>query len=215
MLKIQKKITEVNRTKMTNKRNMWIIIHYVGAVSSAKANANYFYSVNHQASANYFVDENEIWQVVEDTDAAWHIGATRYYNSARNNNSIGIEMCCKKDRNGKFYFDERTIQNTIELTKYLMKKYGVPIQRIARHFDCTGKMCPRPWVENETAWQDFLARVQKEEVKEMMTLDEALQFLNEKGLVIDTDYWKNACKCVKNLEYVFIKWANSLATYNG
>ena len=97
MAKINKKITPYNYTKGNNKRNMWIIIHYVGAESSAKANANYFYSGKRNASANYFVDENEIWQVVEDYDIAWHIGgALRYFNSARNNNSIGIEMCCKK-----------------------------------------------------------------------------------------------------------------------
>ncbi len=142
MLKINRKITKVNRTEMTGKRNMWIIIHYVGAVSSALANAQYFENVNRQASAHYFVDEKSIWQVVEDKDAAWHIGANKYYNSARNNNSIGIEMCCK--RNGtKWYFAPETIQNTIELTKYLAKKYGVPIQRIARHFDCTRKDLPR------------------------------------------------------------------------
>lgn len=123
MLKINRKITLVNRTKMDNKRNMWIVIHYVGAESTAKANANYFYSVNRQASANYFVDENEIWQVVEDTDAAWHVGgAAHYYNSCRNTNSIGIEMCCKK-KDGKWYFEEQTVRNTIDLVKYLKKKW--------------------------------------------------------------------------------------------
>lgn len=137
MLKINRKITQVNRTKLENKRNMWIVIHYVGAVSTAKANAFYFYDTNRKASAHYFVDENEIWQVVEESDGAWHIGGTtKYYNSARNNNSIGIEMCCKKNGN-KFYFEEKTIQNTIELTKTLLKKYNLDISRCVRHFDCT------------------------------------------------------------------------------
>lgn len=139
MLKINKKITLVNRTKLQDKRNMWIVIHYVGAVSSAKANANYFYSENRKASAHYFVDENEIWQVVEDCDGAWHIGgATKYFNSARNNNSIGIEMCCKKDANGKLYIEDKTIKNTIELTRYLAKKYNIDLRLYCcRHYDCT------------------------------------------------------------------------------
>lgn len=142
MLNIQRKITKVNRTEMTNKRNMWIIIHYVGSVSTARANAQYFEKVNRKASANYFVDENEIWQVVEDKDAAWHIGANKYYNSARNSNSIGIELCCKrKGTTGEWYFEPQTVLNAIELTKYLMKKYDIPIERVARHFDCTGKKC--------------------------------------------------------------------------
>ena len=136
MLNIQRKITQVNRTKLTNKRNMWIIIHYVGAVSTAHDNAHYFYSVDRQASANYFVDENEIWQVVEDSDAAWHIGAKKYYNSARNNNSIGIEMCCKRrGTKGEWYFEPQTIQNTIELTRYLMDK--------CRHSNPKGSKTPR------------------------------------------------------------------------
>lgn len=136
MLKIIRKITKVNRTIMNNKQNLWIIIHYVGAVSSAFANAEYFENVKRGASANYFVDEKSIWQVVEDKDAAWHIGSNKYYNSARNGNSIGIEMCCKI-KDGKWYFEDETIKNTIDLTRYLMKKYN--IKNIARHFDCTRK----------------------------------------------------------------------------
>lgn len=138
MVKINKLITPYNYTALQNKRNMWIIIHYVGAVSTAKANANYFYTAKRNASANYFVDENEIWQCVEDSNSAWHIGAYKYYNSARNNNSIGIEMCCKK-KNGQWYFEPTTVQNTIQLVKQLMQKYNVPIERVARHYDCTRK----------------------------------------------------------------------------
>jgi len=125
---------------MENKRNMWIVIHYVGAVSSAKANAQYFHSAKRNASASYFVDEKEIWQVVDDKNAAWHVGANRYFNSCRNTNSIGIEMCCKKE-NGKWYFEPQTIRNTITLTKHLMKKYGIPIERVCRHYDVTRKNC--------------------------------------------------------------------------
>lgn len=162
---------------------MWIIIHYVGAVSTAHDNAHYFYSVDRQASANYFVDENEIWQVVEDSDAAWHIGAKKYYNSARNNNSIGIEMCCKRrGTKGEWYFEPQTIQNTIELTRYLMDKYNIPIERIARHFDCTGKICPQPWVVDETAWNDFLKKVQEVEPmadNEELTINEKLEKIKE------------------------------------
>lgn len=94
-MKINKKITKVNKTVMSKKNNKYIVIHYVGAVSTAKNNADYFYSVNRGASANYFVDDNEIWQVVEDKNAAWHCGTTGkyYHKECRNENSIGIEMC--------------------------------------------------------------------------------------------------------------------------
>ena len=150
---------------MENKRNMWIVIHYVGAVSSAKANAQYFHSAKRNASASYFVDEKEIWQVVDDKNAAWHVGANRYFNSCRNTNSIGIEMCCKKE-NGKWYFEPQTIRNTITLTKHLMKKYGIPIERVCRHYDVTRKICPEPFVKDEKAWQEFLRKVEVESMEE-------------------------------------------------
>ena len=140
MLKISKNLTKTNYTPMQNKRIMWIVIHYVGAVSTAFNNTEYFKSTYRGASANYFVDEHSIWQCVEDSNKAWHVGANKYYNSCRNENSIGIEMCCKK-KNGKWYFEPETEKNTMELTKYLMELYNVPLIRVCRHFDVTRKRC--------------------------------------------------------------------------
>ena len=183
MVKINRLITKVNCTKLTNKRNMWIVIHYVGAVSSAKANAQYFYSTNRQASAHYFVDEKEIWQVVEDKDTAWHVGgAIKYYNSCRNNNSIGIELCCKKDSKGNWYFEDATIQNAIELTKELMRKYDIPLIRVCRHYDVTHKICPEPFVRDPAQWQQFIKRVEAynnvEEEKEL-TIQEKCEVIKK------------------------------------
>lgn len=171
MVKINRLITQVNYTPLTNKRVMWIVIHYVGAVSSAKANALYFYKTKRNASASYFVDENEIWQVVEDKDAAWHVGgASKYYNSCRNNNSIGIELCCKKDSKGKWYFEDATIQNAIDLTKMLVQKYNVPLIRVCRHYDVTHKICPEPFVRDDAKWQEFLKRVEATEMADIPEL---------------------------------------------
>lgn len=219
MVKINKKITLANRTKLTNKVNKFIVIHYVGAVSTAKNNADYFYSTNRQASANYFVDENEIWQVVEDTDGAWHIGAKTYFNDARNNNSIGIELCCKN--NGNWYFEEATIQNAIELTRMLMQKYNIPIERVCRHYDVTHKVCPEPFVRDEKAWHSFLDKLKEDtmadvpeltitekcnKIKEVMNVDDnTIQFfkyykwnipLIDKAyaICVDAEKWRNMAK---------------------
>ena len=181
MVKTNKLITLINRTKMTKKYNEWIVIHYVGAVSSAKANANYFYSAKRQASANYFVDENEIWQVVDDKDAAWHVGAKKYYNACRNTNSIGIELCCKKDPNGNWYFEEATIQNAIELTRMLMQKYSIPIERVCRHYDVTHKICPEPFVRDSKAWQNFLSEVQNMDEEKELTVQEKTKEIQRIG----------------------------------
>ena len=136
-------ITSINRTERTDKQNLYIVIHYVGAVSTAENNAKCFNSAYRGASAHYFVDETSIYQVVEDKDNAWHVGGSKtYYNACRNSNSIGIEMCCKWDGK-KWYIEEETIDNTIWLTKMLAKKYNVPIQNIVTHNEVTRKNLSR------------------------------------------------------------------------
>lgn len=160
---INKKLTKVNFTDKNNtKRIKYIVIHYVGATGTAKNNCDYFYNTYRGVSAHYFVGHSgEIWQCVDDADVAWHCGTTGKYKhkSCRNSNSIGIEMCCRKDSKGNWYFEEETIAATVELVKFLMKKYNVPIGNVIRHYDVTGKQCPEPFVRNAAAWSNFKNRI--------------------------------------------------------
>lgn len=55
-----------------------------------------------------------------------------------NSHSIGIEICINRDGNYR-----KAVENAIELTKYLMKKYNIPASRVVRHRDWDGKYCPR------------------------------------------------------------------------
>ena len=166
-------ITPYNRTLRTDKKNEWLTIHYVGAVSSAENNAKYFYNAYRGASAHYFVDEKSIWQVVEDRDDAWHVGgAKKYYNKCRNNNSIAIEMCCKKDAKGEWYFEEATIENALWLSALICKKYNIDISYVTTHYLTTHKNCPAPFVKNPSLWEDFKNRLEAmmmEEEKELTT----------------------------------------------
>lgn len=163
---INKNITTINRTLMNNRNIEYIVIHYVGAVSTAKANTDYFKSVNRQASAHYFVDDNSIWQCVEDKDSAWHcggglqgLGGHKYYKKCLNSNSIGIEMCCYKNANGTLDISDKTIENTIGLVKELMKKYSILADKVIRHYDVTGKKCPAPFVSDENRWNNFKSKL--------------------------------------------------------
>lgn len=144
---IQKLLTVTNFRRGLLKKNKWISVHYTAnANDTAWGNCNYFYSDYRGASANYFVDEKSIWQCVEDSDVAWAVGANKYYNGCRNTNSISVELCSKNtrpDKSGKFYFLPETVENAKQLIKYLMKKYNIGIDHVVRHFDVTGKRCPR------------------------------------------------------------------------
>lgn len=153
MLPIQRKISPYNHYDSNNPQ--WIIIHYVGGVSSAKNNVDYFYGGDRNASAQYFVDDNSIWQSVEDFNGAWHIG-----NSVRepnNWNSIGIEMCCQVG----LIVSEATEDNTVELVQYLMKKYNIDIDHVVTHAWTTNysKICPNWSNNNWSRWISFLNKV--------------------------------------------------------
>lgn len=213
MIRIQKKLTQVNRTIANSRKIKYIVVHYVGAVSTAKNNLDYLYSEKRKSSAHYFVDENEIWQCVDDSNVAWHCGgAKKYYSECRNSNSIGIELCCKKDELGNWYFEKQTIQNAIELVQYLMKVHGIKIENVIRHYDVTHKICPEPYVRDEKAWNNFKRRIA---MKEITDVKEALDYLVEKGRITDRTYWEKAITTTRNVDFLIIKWTNDVKALLG
>lgn len=149
----------------------WIVLHFTANNGdTAKNNADYFARESGlRASAHYFVDPNEIYQSVKDSDTAWHCGRERggsYYNDCRNANSIGIEMC-SVIRNGVYVIPEATMKRATNLTRELMAKYHVPASRVCRHYDVTHKDCPEPWVRNPQLWQKFKDMLTEKEVEDM------------------------------------------------
>lgn len=148
--KINKKISRYNHTVYKNRSIRYIVIHWVGAVSTAKNNADFFARANRNASAHYFVDKDEIWQSVSDSNAAWAVGGgpysqgskgSKYGNKCKNANSISIELCCIR-KNGKLIVDPKAITKAAVLVKYLQRKYDIPDSKVIRHYDVTGKGCP-------------------------------------------------------------------------
>ena len=78
----------------------YLVIHFTANDGdTAKNNADYFARAEISTSAHYFVDENEVWQSVRDADIAWHCGTRGVYFHpyCRNANSIGIELCSRKN----------------------------------------------------------------------------------------------------------------------
>lgn len=132
----------------------YIVIHYTSNQGdTAKNNADYFAREKVGASAHYFCDENEIWQSVKDMDTAWHCGAKTYrHPDCRNANSIGVEICMN-DKKGNVR--QGSIATAAELVRYLMQRYGVPVDCVIRHYDVTGKYCPGPMVDDPALWAAF------------------------------------------------------------
>lgn len=162
------KLTPYNYTPGNISRIKYIVIHYVGALGGAKDNAYYYASTYVGASAHYYVGFNgEIWRSVRDQDIAWSVGGMAYVHpECRNSNSINIELCVRKRStrtmgatDKDWYFEDATVKSAIELTKYLMQKYNIPASRVIRHYDVNHKVCPNPYVYNNTkhTWNAFKA----------------------------------------------------------
>lgn len=151
MLNINKKISPYNYESGNNVK--YIVIHSTGNTNdTAKNNIDYFYNGDRGSSAHYFVDDNSIWQSVEEWNCSWHCGDGNGVYDISNYNSIGIEMC--GTANG--YISEQTVNNTIELTKYLMNKYNIGINNVTRHYDASRKNCPSQFSPNNwTRWTQF------------------------------------------------------------
>ena len=154
MLPIKKMISPYNHYDYNNPK--YIVLHYTGnSKDTAYNNAKYFNGGNRNASAHYFVDDNNIYQVVEDNKGAWHVGNTK--TEVNNKNSIGIEMCCS----GNYQISEKTEANAIELVKHLMAKYNIPIANVRTHAEVTkyGKTCPNWNANNWQRWNNFKAKL--------------------------------------------------------
>ena len=157
MLGIQKKLIGYNYSKRSSKAQ-FIVIHDVGTTgSTAQNNRDYFAGGNRQASADFFIDSNNIIQIIDyHTNYSWAIGdgAGRY--GKTNANSLSIEMCLES--NGQP--TEKTIQNTLDLTKYLMKELNIGIGNVIRHYDCSHKCCPGSFSANNwSKWNTFKAKL--------------------------------------------------------
>ena len=154
----------------------YIVIHYTGAEGTAADNVKYFNAGNRSASAHYFVDRSgEIREYCDPAKwYAWHCGGSLesshhpYYGKCTNSNSIGIEICTHN--NGKSWeFTTEAVDAAGRLVGCLMAAFGVPVDNVIRHYDVTGKSCPRVpgWgaVGGDAEWQTFKKHLGAEDVE--------------------------------------------------
>lgn len=148
--------------RMSKARIEWIVVHYSGIVSAQGKAAVVERSIRRserESSTHYIVGEDGIIQIVRDRHRAWHVGGYCTSNKclAENNNSLGVDLVERK-RNTKsnsvndrdWYFTDKVIQDGAQLVAWLADKYNIPQDHIVRHYDVTGKWCPRPFVGKDT-----------------------------------------------------------------
>ena len=148
-----------NYTNSASRTANYVIIHYSGnSQDTALANVKYFQGANRSASAHFFVDPTNILQSVELRDQAWAIGCSQgYKTSARNTNTIHIEMCCSSN----YAVAQQTQINSAYLCARICKMLGITANTVdtyvLRHYDCvkSNKQCPKQYVTNPAEWIQF------------------------------------------------------------
>lgn len=130
-----------------------IVVHYVGNPgTTAQQNRDWYENPESTVSSHFLVGlEGEVIQCLPLNEMSSATGQ-------RNIDTISIEVC-HPDDSGKFNKD--TYRSLVKLTAWLVQKCGLEMEDVIRHYDVTGKECPRYYVRNEDAWLDFKDDVAK------------------------------------------------------
>ena len=153
-MKITEKIIPINKYNRPGTAIVpeIICIHYTGQAGAGADRLALYYK---NVAAGMFPDKPDSW-----TSAQYIVGTSgeviriipdkemSYAASGRNNGTIHIEVCYKK-QTGEF--EKASIDALHELVLLLMKKYNIPTDKVVRHYDLTGKRCPAFYVD-ETRW---------------------------------------------------------------
>ena len=157
-------IDHIPRTTPHNRRPglvmtpQYITIHSTGNPSSTARNERgWLTNPSNKVTASWHivVDEKEAIEAIPLNEVAWHAGDGG--SGTGNRKSIGIEICESGDR-------QRTLQNAVKLVAKLLKERGWGVDRLRRHYDWSGKVCPRIFYDGGkwTGWKEFVERVRKE-----------------------------------------------------
>ena len=148
-------VNEYSRPGAETDKIRGIVVHYTANPgSTAMDNRNYFEHLKDtkatQVSSNFVVGlDGEIVQCVP----TWEVA---YASNERNKDTVSIE-CCHPDESGKF--TQETYRSMVQLSAWLCMKFDLTEDDVIRHYDVTGKNCPKYFVEDEEAWKQFKADI--------------------------------------------------------
>lgn len=153
----------INRPERTNSME-FITIHNTGNTkigADADNHIGYLKNLKEKTSWHYTVDDKCICQHLPDNECAFHTGDGFGLKSG-NRRSIGIEICMNPD--GDLL---KATENAVKLTRYLMKKYNIPITNVVQHNKWSGKNCPQMIRAGKPYdWNTFINKVMEVEKME-------------------------------------------------
>lgn len=163
-----------------------VVWHYTAGDREPKAANidNYFEGLKNQnpndniddryAGAHIQIDRIERVLSIPWDEGAYHCGAKTYkpgiqerFGVYPNTSTWGVEMCCATNEP----LPEETFENAVDLGAWFIVEtraggelaeyvtHPFTTNDFARHYDVTGKNCPKPWVEHPAEWTRFIAAV--------------------------------------------------------
>ena len=204
-----------------------ICIHWVGNANTAAINnRNYFNNlpisnkvrINEGKSAIYASSheiiglKGEVIICIPSNEVAYHAGAKSYkprarqlLNNSPNRHLYGIEVC-HPDWGGRY--SDITYKTLINRCADLLIEFDLKPSKdtIWRHFDVTGKDCPRYYVQNNREWDILVSDISRrynekinKKIEEVIVMElkkwqremgeEALDNLVKKGIVNKPEDW--------------------------
>lgn len=126
-------------------------------------------------STQWIIDQDSATLVIPQNEVSWGCGdrqlpynngykgqtkiAYDIFNHKQNYLTINYEICNNdtiKNSNADW---QMACNNAIEIIAQDMIKYNIPIDRIYKHQDLSGKICPKPFIDNPKSWEDFKNRI--------------------------------------------------------
>ena len=148
--------TPYNRRPGLKMEPEYITIHSTGNPNSTARNERVWLTNpqnDRTASYHVVVDEKEAIEVIPLNEVAWHAGDGT--NGTGNRKSISIEICESGDK-------AKTIMNAAELVAKMLKERGWGVDRLRRHYDWSGTICPRIMSANNwDGWRGFILEVER------------------------------------------------------
>lgn len=179
-------INEYSRPATKLKKVQGLVVHWVANPNTtAKANRNFFENRKNgksgYGSAHYIIDlDGSITLAIPPEEVAYHVGASSYRSGAvkqlgsyPNSTTLGIE-CTHMDWNGKM--TSKTYESLVLICAELCKNYNLdPLVDLYRHYDITGKLCHKWFVDNPKEWEKFKQKV-KEHMRGQRGNEETVKF---------------------------------------
>lgn len=134
-----------------------ICVHNTGNVGdTATNNGQYFKRESVGRSAHFFIDrDGYIVKSVNMNRIAWSVGVPKPGVIYNNKNTISIELCDIVDKD----ISDKQLESLKWLIKKIKKKCK-NINQIVRHYDISGKECPKRYIE-KSKWEQLRKEVIK------------------------------------------------------